>query len=79
MTYRVDSAGRIFGAIAGSSMDWMIEADAAKIPYVFAVELRDKGKHGFLIPPKEIIPTVEDAWIINRVLAQEVLEKIGNK
>lgn len=78
VTYRVDSAGKIFGPLAGSSMDWMMGAEAAKIPFAFGVELRDKGKHGFLIPPKEIFPTVKDAWIINRVLAKEVLKKIGN-
>lgn len=36
-------------------MDWVKKRFNTKIVYTF--ELRDRGRHGFLLPTKEIIPT----------------------
>ncbi len=49
----VDHAG-------GSSMDWAY--GVAKIPYTFLLELRDQGRHGFLLPARDILPTAEETW-----------------
>lgn len=40
---------------SGNSVDWAY--DAAKIIYSYAVELRDQGQYGFLLPPEQIIPS----------------------
>lgn len=45
---------------SGSSMDYV--KDMASGKYVYAVELRDRGNHGFLLPPEEILPTSEEAF-----------------
>jgi murein tripeptide amidase MpaA len=43
---------------SGSSIDWAV--DNFNIPYAFAVELRDTGRYGFLLPPKYIIPSGQE-------------------
>jgi carboxypeptidase A1 len=45
---------------SGSSVDWAYAN--AKVVYSMAVELRDKGNHGFLLPPEEIIPSGEETF-----------------
>ena len=42
-------------AAAGGSEDWVYGTLGVK--YAFSVELRDRGRHGFLLPPEQIIPT----------------------
>jgi len=34
----------------------------AGIPYVYTVELRDRGRHGFLLPPQQILQTGVETW-----------------
>lgn len=49
----------LFSDIAsGSSTDY-VKGIYGK-PLVFTYELRDQGKHGFILPPEEIIPTAEE-------------------
>jgi carboxypeptidase A1 len=43
---------------SGASVDWAYET--AKVPFPFAIELRDTGKYGFLLPPKFIVPSGEE-------------------
>ncbi|XP_066995984.2 zinc carboxypeptidase-like [Anabrus simplex] len=43
---------------SGISMDWA--RSSFKIPFTFTYELRDTGRHGFLLPAKLIIPTGEE-------------------
>ncbi|KAK7076841.1 hypothetical protein SK128_011598 [Halocaridina rubra] len=45
---------------AGGSSDWAY--DATGVQYAFALELRDTGFWGFLLPPEQIIPTGEETW-----------------
>ena len=40
---------------SGGSKDYTY--GALGIKYSFALELRDLGQHGFLLPPEQIIPT----------------------
>ena len=32
------------------------------VKYAFVFELRDTGKHGFILPKKQIIPTAEETF-----------------
>ena len=45
---------------AGGSSDWAY--DGAGIDYAFAMELRDTGNYGFLLPKEQIIPTGEETF-----------------
>jgi len=45
---------------SGNSRDWA--AGVARIPYVYTVELRDRGRHGFLLPPQQILATGVETW-----------------
>lgn len=43
---------------SGSSVDWGYAKAGVKYP--FAIELRDQGKYGFLLPKNQIIPSGEE-------------------
>jgi len=44
--------------MSGLSTDYV--ANVLRKPIVYTYELRDKGQYGFLLPPKQIIPTGEE-------------------
>ncbi|KAI9187689.1 hypothetical protein H9P43_002080 [Blastocladiella emersonii ATCC 22665] len=46
---------------SGSGTDWMFQK--ANVTYSFAVELRDIGEYGFLLPPEQILPSVEEMHV----------------
>ncbi|XP_064611669.1 carboxypeptidase B-like [Liolophura sinensis] len=56
--YRRGSAASTLYAVTGGSMDWA--HGVSKIPYAATLELRDSGKHGFLLPANQIIPSGEE-------------------
>jgi carboxypeptidase A1 len=53
---------------SGSSVDWAL--DVVGVPFAYAVELRDTGKYGFMLPPKFIIPSGEE--ILAGILAMSL-------
>ncbi|KAG0719146.1 Carboxypeptidase B [Chionoecetes opilio] len=69
--YDVGSAAGILYSAAGGSDDWA--SGAANIPLSFTFELRDKGAGGFLLPDHQIEPTVRDAWLAMKYLANDIL------
>lgn len=44
----------------------------AKIKYVFAMELRDTGFHGFNLSRNEIIPTGQEAFCAVSLIAERI-------
>ena len=44
--------------VGGGSIDWTYEA--LGVIYSYALELRDDGKYGFLLPADQIIPCAEE-------------------
>ncbi|XP_013782742.1 carboxypeptidase B-like [Limulus polyphemus] len=65
--YRVHGTSYEYGPIttglykvSGSSLDWSY--DKADVKIGFALELRDTGRYGFLLPKEQIIPTAEETW-----------------
>jgi len=45
---------------SGDSVDWTIDNAGAK--FAFAVELRDTGRYGFILPPNQIRPTAQETY-----------------
>lgn len=62
------SAGLLYPA-AGGSDDW---AKSIGIKYSYTVELRDKGRHGFVLPAQYIIPTGKEAKAFIETVARNV-------
>ncbi|KAI9357600.1 hypothetical protein DFJ73DRAFT_184393 [Zopfochytrium polystomum] len=60
-------------ASSGASIDWASEE--AKIPFAYSVELRDRGRHGFLLPTKHILPSGEEAFEAVLAVADFILSQ----
>ena len=59
---------------AGSSVDWA--HTKLGIKYAFALELRDKGQYGFMLPVDQIRPTVEETWAGVSGMAYEIAKEL---
>ncbi|KAH0554274.1 hypothetical protein KQX54_009180 [Cotesia glomerata] len=57
--YTVGNSATTLYAAAGGSDDWA--KAILKIKYAYTIELRDKGKSGFILPARYIIPTAKEA------------------
>ncbi|XP_070395805.1 zinc carboxypeptidase A 1-like [Dermacentor albipictus] len=75
--YQVGTISSLLGPAAGSSSDWVY--DGAKIKYSIAVELRDKGRYGFLLPNFLIVPTADEASEGFKALAKFIARRELNK
>jgi len=61
---------------AGASDDWYKGVVGTR--FAFTTELRDTGRHGFVLPKDQIIPSGEEMWagfevVINRLIELESL------
>ncbi|CAG2107277.1 unnamed protein product [Medioppia subpectinata] len=61
-TYKLGSPGQI--------MYWA--HGFAHIPYVYCLEMRDEGQHGFLLPAKDIIPVGNETYAAVKAMAREI-------
>ncbi|CAH1402679.1 unnamed protein product [Nezara viridula] len=66
-TYQVGNTAMLLYPAAGGSDDWVKTATKAK--YVYTIELRDEGEHGFILPEEYILPTVREAFTAIKVIA----------
>ena len=55
---------------SGGSKDYTY--GVLKIKYSFALELRDRGKYGFLLPANQIIPTAKETFEGIKAMAKEM-------
>ncbi len=62
---------------SGSSVDWTY--DAAKMVWSYAVELRDQGQYGFLLPPDQIIPSGLETFEAIKELAFNIKIQLAKK
>ena len=46
-----------------------------EIPYSYAMELRDTGKYGFMLPPDQIAISGEEVWAFHQVMADRVIQE----
>ena len=60
-------------ASSGTSRDWAY--GVPDIEYVYTIELRDEGDYGFLLPPEQIQPTVEETWAGIKAFTMHVINK----
>ena len=60
---------------SGSSVDWTY--DELGVKYSFAVELRDQGEYGFLIPADQIIPNCKENWPFVLEVVESYLDAIA--
>ncbi|KAJ7370290.1 corticosteroid- binding protein [Desmophyllum pertusum] len=58
--FKYGSSAALLYAASGGVEDWTYGKLGVK--YSFSVELRDTGRHGFLLPPDQIIPTGEETF-----------------
>ncbi|KAG0237637.1 Carboxypeptidase A4 [Actinomortierella wolfii] len=76
----VGSVCNIIYQASGGSLDWTYAE--GKVKYSYAVELRDTGRHGFLLPAEEILPSGEETtaavvYLMNFIRKRE--KQWGNK
>lgn len=60
---------------SGSSVDWTYAI--GKVTYSMAVELRDKGRYGFLLPPDQIIPSGKETLAALSAFVMKIKEIEG--
>lgn len=75
--FKAGTISRIIYQCAGSSVDWA--HSKMNIKYSFALELRDTGRHGFMLPVDQIKPTVEETWSGVSAMALEIAKEFKGK
>ncbi|XP_073327545.1 carboxypeptidase A1-like [Pagrus major] len=58
--YRYGSIIKTIYQASGGTIDWTYNQG---IKYSYTFELRDTGRHGFLLPANQIIPTAQETWL----------------
>ncbi|XP_031626684.1 carboxypeptidase A1-like [Contarinia nasturtii] len=59
----------------GCSDEW---ARSIGIKYAYTVELRDKGRYGFLLPANQIVPTAQEAQAFIKTISKAISEDVQN-
>ncbi|XP_066995955.2 carboxypeptidase B [Anabrus simplex] len=70
-SYRVGSSAITLYPASGGSDDWA--KGSAGVKYAYTVELRDRGRYGFVLPAQYIVPTAKEAFAAARTVAEAVL------
>ncbi|XP_071963332.1 carboxypeptidase B-like [Antedon mediterranea] len=70
--YFVGNSARDMYPAGGASEDWGY--DKLKAKYSYIIELRDEGRHGFLLPEKFIEPTGDETYAGMKNLFQTLLD-----
>ena len=77
VTYKSGPIAEIIYEASGSSVDWAHVKLGIK--YSYALELRDDGRHGFILPVNEIQPTVEETFAGIVGMADEIYKEFEGK
>ncbi|EAS36042.3 secreted carboxypeptidase McpA [Coccidioides immitis RS] len=59
-SFRVGPTCNTIYQVNGDSVDWAVEVGGFELG--FAAELRDTGRHGFVLPASQIKPSGEETW-----------------
>ncbi|XP_014250278.1 carboxypeptidase B-like [Cimex lectularius] len=68
--YEIGTSPTLLYPTSGSSDDWA--KGKAGIKYSYTIELRDKGKYGFLLPASQILPTGRETFAAIKTIARHV-------
>ncbi|NXR09877.1 CBPA2 Carboxypeptidase, partial [Semnornis frantzii] len=68
-SFKVGSICKVIYQASGGSIDWSYDFG---IKYSFALELRDTGRYGFLLPANQIIPTASETWLGLKTIMEHV-------
>ncbi|CAH3112222.1 unnamed protein product [Pocillopora meandrina] len=68
--FKYGSSASLLYPASGGSEDWTY--GKLGVTYSFSVELRDTGRHGFLLPANQIIPTGEETFEGLKALVREM-------
>ena len=60
---------------SGGSMDYAL--GELGIKYSMAMELRDTGRYGFVLPPEQIVPTAEEFWAFHAKAAELIMAEFS--
>ncbi len=60
---------------AGSSCDHAYDVEG--VLHAYALELRDTGRYGFLLPASQIAPTATETFNGLKAMAQEILNTLA--
>ncbi|KAK1122188.1 hypothetical protein K0M31_009414 [Melipona bicolor] len=69
--YQVGPSADLLYPTSGASDDWA--KGVAGIKYAYTVELRDRGRYGFLLPASQIVPTAREIWAGIKTIARLVI------
>ena len=58
---------------SGGSLDYVLGMFG--IPYSYAMELRDTGEYGFLLPPDQIIDSGKEFWAFHLAVARQLIKE----
>jgi len=70
--YTIGNTAEILYAASGGSHDWA--KGGAGIKFAYCYELRDTGKHGFVLPADQIVPSGEETFAAVQSMAEDVIE-----
>ena len=71
--YRYGPIAEVIYQAAGSSVDWAYAKENVK--YSYALELRDTGRHGFLLPAAQIGPTCTETYAGLKAMVNEMAKE----
>lgn len=71
--YQVGTVTQLLSPAAGGAADWVHEG--MNVKYAFAIELRDKGRFGFLLPASQIQPVGEEWYRATASMVNEISRK----
>lgn len=69
-SYDVGPTSIIIYENSGSTIDWAY--GVLGVRYAFALELRDKGRYGFMLPAYQIAPTGKETFAAIKAMAKEL-------
>lgn len=72
LKYSVGPSGSLLYPASGASDDWA--KGALGIKYTYTIELRDSGRHGFILPAEYIENTSQEAVELVKVVASAIYE-----
>ncbi|XP_058977953.1 zinc carboxypeptidase-like [Musca domestica] len=68
--YQVGSRHKLLYPAGGGADDWACSTLGAR--YVYTIELRDRGRYGFVLPSAQIIPTALEGYAVVDAVARDI-------